>query len=226
MFKGALFDLDGVIADTAPLHFNAWKQIIFKHFGLNLPDSIEEKTKGVSREDSLRVILKYLNISISDYDFMKLCEEKNLLYVESLEKLTPKNILPGLETFIQDLQRNGIKLALASSSKNGPYILKKLELDKSFQAIVNPENITEGKPAPDIFLEAAKSIQCKPEECIAIEDSVAGVTAINSANIFSIAVGGAELNHANTIFNSTKDLTLSEVENAWQIQKKIASISN
>lgn len=215
MFKGALFDLDGVIADTAPLHFNAWKQIILKHFKVNIPDTIEEKTKGVSRADSLRVILEYLSISISDHDFMNLCEEKNKLYVESLEKLTPSNILPGIDHFIQELQMHGIKLALASSSKNGPFILKKLGLDSFFDAIANPDDIALGKPAPDIFLEAAKSIHCKPEECIAVEDSVAGVTAINSADIFSIAVGGGELNHANKLFSSTKELTLSEVEKAW-----------
>ena len=86
MFKGALFDLDGVIADTASLHFDAWRQIILKHFEVSIPDTIEEKTKGVSREDSLRVILEHLNISISDYDFMNLCEEKNKLYVKSLER--------------------------------------------------------------------------------------------------------------------------------------------
>lgn len=216
MFKGALFDLDGVIADTAPLHFDAWKQIIFEHFKVNIPDTIEEKTKGVSREDSLRIILEFLNISISDCDFINLCEEKNKIYVESLEKLTPSYILPGIETFIQDLQNNGIKLALASSSKNGPFILKKLGLDSFFGAIANPEDITNGKPAPDIFLAAAKSIHCGAEECIAIEDSVAGVTAINSANMFSVAVGGTELSHANKLFSSTKKLTFSEVEKAWQ----------
>ncbi|HFU4518764.1 TPA: beta-phosphoglucomutase [Streptococcus suis] len=220
MFKGALFDLDGVIADTAPLHFDAWKQIIFEHFKVNIPDTIEEKTKGVSREDSLRIILEFLNISISDCDFINLCEEKNKLYVESLEKLTPSYILPGIETFIQDLQNNGIKLALASSSKNGPFILKKLGLDSFFGAIANPEDITNGKPAPDIFLAAAKSILCGAEECIAIEDSVAGVTAINSANMFSVAVGGTELSHANKLFSSTKKLTFSEVEKAWQNCKR------
>lgn len=220
MFKGALFDLDGVIADTAPLHFDAWKQIIFEHFKVNIPDTIEEKIKGVSREDSLRIILEFLNISISDCDFINLCEEKNKIYVESLEKLTPSYILPGIETFIQDLQNNGIKLALASSSKNGPFILKKLGLDSFFGAIANPEDITNGKPAPDIFLAAAKSIHCGAEECIAIEDSVAGVTAINSANMFSVAVGGTELSHANKLFSSTKKLTFSEVEKAWQNCKR------
>ena len=177
MFKGALFDLDGVIADTASLHFDAWRQIILKHFEVSIPDTIEEKTKGVSREDSLRVILEHLNISISDYDFMNLCEEKNKLYVKSLE-------------------------------------------DSFFDAIANPEDITNGKPAPDIFLAAAKSIHCGAEECIAIEDSVAGVTAINSANIFSVAVGGTELSHANKLFSSTKELTLLKVEKAWQNCKR------
>ena len=212
MFKGALFDLDGVIADTASLHFDAWRQIILKHFEVSIPDTIEEKTKGVSREDSLRVILEHLNISISDYDFMNLCEEKNKLYVKSLERLTPSNVLPGIDHFIRELKEQGIKLALASSSKNGPFILKKLGLDSFFDAIA--------KPAPDIFLAAAKSIHCGAEECIAIEDSVAGVTAINSANIFSVAVGGTELSHANKLFSSTKELTLLKVEKAWQNCKR------
>lgn len=220
MFKGALFDLDGVIADTASLHFDAWRQIILKHFEVSIPDTIEEKTKGVSREDSLRVILEHLNISISDNDFMNLCEEKNKLYVKSLERLTPSNVLPGIDHFIRELKEQGIKLALASSSKNGPFILKKLGLDSFFDAIANPEDITNGKPAPDIFLAAAKSIHCGAEECIAIEDSVAGVTAINSANIFSVAVGGTKLSHANKLFSSTKELTLLKVEKAWQNCKR------
>ena len=216
MFKGALFDLDGVIADTAVYHFAAWRNLIKKYFNADIPDSIEEKTKGVSREDSLRVILNYLNITVPEDKFATLCAEKNQAYVEALDELTPAAILPGIANFIKELQAHGIKIALASASKNGPLILEKLGLASSFDAIADPALIAAGKPAPDIFLAAAKGLNLPAEECIGFEDAVAGVTAINAAGMISIAVGGEELNHATKRFNSTAGLNFIDVLNVWQ----------
>ncbi|MGT2756135.1 beta-phosphoglucomutase [Streptococcus ovuberis] len=215
MFKGALFDLDGVIADTAVFHFAAWRNLIKKYFNADLPDELEEKTKGVSREDSLRVILDYLQISVPADAFARLAEEKNEAYVAALEVLTPDYILPGIADFIQTLQENGVKLALASASKNGPLILEKLGLSEAFDAIADPANVANGKPAPDIFLAAAQGLGLAPADCIGVEDAVAGVTAINASGAYSVAVGGDELNHAKLRFKSTADLDFTKIKTAF-----------
>lgn len=214
--KGALFDLDGIIADTAVYHFAAWRQLVKKHFDADLPDELEEKTKGVSREDSLQIILDYLDIKVSKEDFAALAGEKNQLYVHALENLSHKNILPGISELLIDLKRHGVKIALASASKNGPLILKKLGLTDSFDAIANPAKIINGKPAPDIFLAAAFALAISPYDCVGIEDSVAGVTAINAAGSVSIGVGGDELNHANKRFKTTSELNYQDIKKAWQ----------
>ncbi|MGT2742540.1 beta-phosphoglucomutase [Streptococcus plurextorum] len=216
MFKGALFDLDGVIADTAVYHFAAWRNLIKNHFQKNLPDQLEEKTKGVSREDSLKIILDYLNIQVSDEQFAALCNEKNMAYVNALNLLTEKDILPGIAQLIADFRKQGIKIALASASKNGPVILEKLGLSDVFDAIADPSKVASGKPAPDIFLMAAKALGLLPTDCIGFEDSVAGVIAINAAGSMSIACGGPELNQAHKRFDSTADFTYDAILKAWQ----------
>lgn len=216
--KGALFDLDGVIADTAVYHFAAWRQLVKEHFQADLPDSLEEKTKGVSREDSLRVILDYLGVTVSEKEFTQLAAEKNEQYVKALNALTEKDILPGVADFIVQLKAHRIRLVLAYASKNGPIILEKLGLSQTFDAIVDPASLKAGKPAPDIFLAAAAALNLAPASCIAIEDSVAGVTAINAAGSFSVACGGPELDHANLRFQSTAELDLNQIQLAFDLK--------
>ena len=218
--KGTLFDLDGVIADTTTYHFAAWRQLVKTHFDADLPDELEEKTKGVSREDSLQIILDYLDIKVSKEEFTALTSEKNQLYVHALENLSQNDILPGISELLIDLKRHGIKIALASASKNGPLIIKKLGLTDFFDAIVDPAKIASGKPAPDIFIAAANNLGLQPYECIAFEDAVAGVTAINTSGAVSIAIGGTELDHAKYRFNSTTDLNYKAIVNVWNQTKK------
>lgn len=172
MLKGALFDLDGIIADTASYHFDAWKKLIKNHFDTDLPNQLEEKTKGVSREDSLSIILDYLGIQVSEENFKQLAAEKNEQYVQALDALTSQDILPGISDFIQELKEAKIRIALASASKNGPFILEKLGLLDIFDAIVDPSSVANGKPAPDIFLAAAQALELQPKDCIGIEDSI------------------------------------------------------
>ncbi|MFC3928551.1 beta-phosphoglucomutase [Streptococcus caprae] len=216
MFKGALFDLDGVIADTAVYHFAAWRQLVKDHFDADLPDSLEEKTKGVSREDSLRVILDYLDITVPEDTFVALAAEKNDAYVKALDAVTEADILPGITDFISNLRDQGVKLALASASKNGPLILEKLGLSDAFDAIADPAKVAAGKPAPDIFIAAAQGLGLQSTDCIGVEDAVAGVTAINASGAFSVAVGGDELSHANLRFDGTADLDLEAIKAAYQ----------
>ena len=189
--KGVLFDLDGVVTDTATYHFSAWSQLVKDEFGLTLPENIEERTKGVSREDSLKIILDELNISVDEERFQYLANKKNQFYIESLEQLTDQDILPGIQELINDLKQKGVKIALASASHNGPFILKKIGLFNSFDTIV--------------------------------DDSIAGIEAINSAGSCSVGVGDETLSQAFKRVESTKELTVTLLKEAWDnfVEEKI-----
>lgn len=215
--KGALFDLDGVLTDTARYHFTAWKALIQKHFQLELPAGLETQTKGVSRQDSLRAILTYLNLDVSASKFAELAAEKNELYKESLATLSSQDILPGITNLLADLKAHQVKIALASASQNGSFILAKLQLTAYFDAIVDPTKVTHGKPAPDIYLAAASALDLAPSDCVGFEDAVAGISAINSAKAVSIGIGSAnELKQADKLFASTQDLKYDLIEQVWQ----------
>ncbi|MFC6169288.1 beta-phosphoglucomutase [Loigolactobacillus jiayinensis] len=216
MFKGALFDLDGVIADTAILHFKAWQQLMRTHFKIELPLELETKTKGVSRNDSLQTILNFCEIKVSSTQFIQLAAEKNTIYQSFLTELTSTNILPGITRLINDLRVNHIPLALASASQNGPLILDKLGLRHNFAAIEDPSQVKHGKPAPDIFIAAANSLGLDPIDCVGFEDSIAGITAINTSGATAIAIGNAtELKAATIVVNNTDKLSFNTITTAF-----------
>lgn len=221
--KGVLFDLDGIVTDTATYHFTAWSQLVKDEFGLKLPKSIEERTKGVSREDSLKIILEELNLSVDEEQFQDLANKKNKCYIESLEKLTDKDILPGIKELINDLKQKGVKIALASASHNGPLILEKIGLFDSFDTIVDPGKVTKGKPNPEIFEVASAQLGLAPKDCVGVEDSIAGIEAINSAGSCSVGVGDETLSHAFKRVESTKELTVTLLQEAWNnfVKEKI-----
>ena len=221
--KGVLFDLDGIVTDTATYHFTAWSQLVKDEFGLKLPKSIEERTKGVSREDSLKIILEELNLSVDEEQFQDLANKKNKCYIESLEKLTDKDILPGIKELINDLKQKGVKIALASVSHNGPFILKKIGLFNSFDTIVDPGKVTKGKPNPEIFEVASAQLGLTPKDCVGVEDSIAGIEAINSAGSCSVGVGDETLSQAFKRVESTKELTVTLLQEAWNnfVKEKI-----
>ena len=215
--KGVLFDLDGVIADTSVYHFQAWRKLIKIHFNLELPDELEKQTKGVSRTDSLKAILKFLNISVSQEQFNEMTTEKNNIFRNLLASLTPANILPGISELISSLKKNNVKLSLASASLNGPFILEKLQLTDAFDAIADPSKVAAGKPAPDIFIAAAEAINLKPQDCVGIEDSIAGITAINKSGALSVGVGSkTDLKDAKLLFPKTAALNYDQIETAWE----------
>ena len=221
MFKGALFDLDGVIADTSTLHFEAWQKLVANYFSVELPDCLEEKTKGVSRADSLKVILSHLDVAVSETMFQQLLVEKNEYYKESLTTISSEAILPGVSDFISELKQQKVRLALASASLNGPFILEKLGLRDSFDAIVDPSSVAAGKPAPDIFLAAAATLKLQPSECIGIEDSIAGLRAIKDSGAFSVAVGkSTELQTADLTLATTAELKLAAICTAFPHEKE------
>ncbi|RIV16997.1 beta-phosphoglucomutase [Mycoplasmopsis gallopavonis] len=216
MIKGLIFDLDGVIADTAILHFKAW-QLIVKDLGIDYSYEENEKLRGLPRKDTLLAIfkLKKFEKKLSDQELDQICDLKNAKYKELLAtELNTSWILPNIQNFILEAKANNIKLAIASSSHNAPTILTKLGLIDYFDFIVNPSNVKHGKPAPDIFIQAAEGLNLQNSECLGIEDAPAGVAAIKSANIRAIAIthGSSEdFSQADLVLQSTSELSLTEI---------------
>lgn len=218
MFKGVLFDLDGVITDTAAFHFKAWKRLA-DQLGISLDPAFNEKLKGLSREDSLRLILEKggLDKKISTAEFQQLAQEKNEYYLQLIAEMTPQDVFPGILPLLKALKTQKIKCALASASKNAPLLLDKLQLNSYFAAIADPQKVERGKPAPDLFIAAARGISLAPDVCIGIEDAAAGVQALLASGALPVAVGEpAHFPAGVACISSTKDLTTIYLAEAWK----------
>jgi len=214
-FEAVIFDLDGVITDTAEYHYLAWKKL-GEELGISFDYEFNGTLKGVSRMDSLERILT-LGGRQNDFTLAEkeeLAMKKNDHYVRLIQDVSPKDILPGIEQFLTDLRANGYKIAMASASKNAFAVTDSLGLNDYFDHIVDAAKIINSKPDPEIFLKAADFIGVEAEKCIGVEDAAAGVTAINDAGMFTIAIGTDDgLNHAKIILKSTKELTITVVKN-------------
>lgn len=213
MIRGLLFDLDGVITDTAFYHYKAWKKLTDE---LDIPfdEEVNEKLKGISREESLLIIMENAGFEgeYSDEQLFKFLDRKNRYYKAMIKEVTPKDILPGMKVVLEQARQLGLKIALASASENAPILLEKLNLTDYFHAVVDPTSLIHGKPAPEIFLRAAEEIGCLPEECVGFEDAQAGVDALLAANIFAVAIGDTELlREANLVYSTTREIDLNEV---------------
>ncbi|MBL1225579.1 beta-phosphoglucomutase [Enterococcus sp. BWR-S5] len=217
MFQGVLFDLDGVITDTAEYHYKAWKKLA-EELGITIDRAFNEQLKGVSREDSLRLILAHgqQENDHSENEFAALAQRKNDNYVEMIQQVSPKDVFPGILSLLKELKGHGIKTALASASKNGPALLEKMALADYFDTIVDPSSLKAGKPAPDIFLAAANQLSLPIEKCIGIEDAQAGIIAIKASGALPVGVGEAEdLGTDIPLVSTTAVLTLSYLEELW-----------
>ena len=186
--KGFIFDLDGVIVDTAHFHFKAWKKTA-EELGFNLTEELNEKLKGVSRIDSLQKILDWANVSISKEQFDKMTFEKNEDYLSYVRQMTKDDVLPGVTEFVKNLKDMGYPIALGSASKNAKHILERVGLIDMFDAIVDGNSVAKAKPNPEVFINAAKLLKLNPEDCVVFEDSEAGIQAANIANMVSIGIG-------------------------------------
>lgn len=217
MFKGVLFDLDGVITDTAEYHYLAWKKLA-DDLDISIDRQFNEKLKGVSREDSLRLILEHggREKDFSETEFNQLAKSKNDNYVEMIQAVSPKDVYPGILELLKALKKADIKISLASASKNGPFLLKQMELTDYFDGIADPAAVRAGKPAPDIFILAAEVVGLAPNECIGIEDAQSGISAIKASGALPVGVGSAkQLGDDIAIVASTAELTLNFLEKQW-----------
>ncbi|XJZ27253.1 beta-phosphoglucomutase [Bacillota bacterium Lsc_1132] len=213
MIKAVIFDLDGVITDTAEWHYLAWKDLA-NSIGIDFNREFNEELKGISRMESLEKILEHGGVAdqYSEAEKAALAKTKNERYVQLLAQMKPEDIFPGVKEFLEELKKNDILIGLASASKNAPAILESLKITSFFQTVVDPEEIANGKPAPDIFLKAAEKLAVRPSECIGIEDSTAGISAIKDAGMFAVGVGTVEKMKqvgADLILENTKQLVLS-----------------
>ncbi|NAS31356.1 beta-phosphoglucomutase [Flavobacteriaceae bacterium R38] len=214
---GFIFDLDGVIVDTARFHFLAWKKTAYE-LGHELTQAQNEKLKGVSRVDSLKKILEWAGIEISEERFNTFLEEKNKDYLEYVNKMTSDDILPGVFDFISKIRKQKYPVALGSASKNAPRILEKVGLMQMFDTIVDGNSVTKAKPDPEVFLVGAENLGVDPENCIVFEDSEAGIEAANKAGMTSIGLGDKEiLGHADYVFNSFKEIDAYFIEQLEKI---------
>lgn len=193
MKKGFVFDLDGVITDTAKFHYIAWKELA-EGIGITFDEIFNETLKGISRMDSLDRILAHGNQENNFTSIQKevLAEKKNDNYVNSLADLSKKDLLPGVYDFLVKAKERQIPCSIASASKNAPMILEKLGVLTFFEHIVDPNSLKNGKPDPEIFIKAAESIHIAPEEAIGFEDAQAGIEGIKKAGMYAVGISATE----------------------------------
>jgi len=213
LIKACIFDLDGVIVDTARYHYLAWKRL-GKEVGVDLTLEDNERLKGVSRMRSLEIILELAGVSLSELEKERLANKKNTWFVDYIERMAPEEIYPGVKSMIQGMRELGLKLALASSSKNAKTVIQLLHIQNAFDAIVDGTMITHTKPHPEIFLMAAERLGVEPANCVVFEDAEAGIEAAIAAGMKCVGVGSPiMLKDANRIVSTTSEFQIAELNN-------------
>lgn len=188
--RAVIFDLDGVIVSTDHFHFLAWKSLA-DELGIPFDEDRNHALRGVSRMESLELLLGDRATGFSDEEKAALAEKKNTHYRRLLETLSPADILPGVIGYLDACTAAGLRIAIGSSSRNTRFILDKIGMGERFDAVVDGNDISRSKPAPEVFLKAAEALACPPEACHVVEDAEAGVTAALAAGMSCLAVGAA-----------------------------------
>jgi beta-phosphoglucomutase len=209
--QACIFDLDGVIVDTAKYHYIAWKQIAGE-LGFEFSEKHNERLKGVSRIRSLEILLEVGNLSLDEKTKNELAERKNNLYLQYIHQLTPADILPGSEEFLKEHRDNNIKTALGSASKNAMLILERLGIITLFDVIIDGNKALKAKPDPDVFEKAATELQVPYQNCIVFEDAEAGIDAAIRAGMKCVGVGDIQtLYKANWVINGFQCFNLNKL---------------
>lgn len=206
-----LFDLDGVIVDTAVYHFQAWKRLA-NALGFDIDEEFNEQLKGISRIDSLERILAHGGVSLSPADFNQWATQKNTWYLELIEQMTPEHLLPGVADFFADCKKHHISCGLGSASKNATKILEKIGLLNDFDALVDGNSVTRSKPDPEVFLKGAELLHVPPQACVVFEDAQAGIQAAKTAGMKSIGIGDPKvLAEADWVIPSFVSVTVQDI---------------
>lgn len=192
--KGAIFDLDGVIVDTAKYHYLAWRSLA-ERLGFEFTEVDNERLKGVSRMESLRILLEIGGIEAGETERMEMTEAKNREYLNYISKLDPSEILPGAKEYLQTLREADIKIALGSASKNAAFILSRLGITELFDAVIDGTKVSKAKPDPEVFLAASAALGLEPPECVVFEDAAAGVQAGKAAGCKVVGIGSPDVLH-------------------------------
>jgi len=211
MIRGFIFDLDGVLVDTVDYHYASWERLSLQ-LGFKLDPKIKEKLKGISRMDSLNLVLQQGGIKLSRKKKEELTALKNKWYLESLSELTNEILLPGVEAFVESSHKLGLRLAIGSASKNARSIIDRTNLKNSFEVIVDGNDIVKTKPDPEVFLKGAHLLGLKPQECLVFEDSAKGLMAASSGGFRKLGIGSAtHLDEAEVIMTDLENISASQI---------------
>ena len=201
MIKAVLFDLDGVLTGTSDNHYEAWKRMI-KELGYDLPEEFRDKLRGISRSESIDLIFENFGIEYPSEKKTELTNTKNEYYKESISNFTPDNLYPGVIELFDKLRKRDVKIGLVSASRNANQLIKNMEIENYFDGIADPDKIEKGKPYPDPFLAAAKTLNVSPKDCLGVEDAKAGIESINAAGMCSLGIGYDDLSGADYVYET------------------------
>ena len=190
LIQACIFDLDGVIVDTAVYHYQAWKRLA-NELGFDFTEEDNEKLKGVSRMASLDLILQWGGLEKTQAEKEELAARKNDWYVDMITKMTPAEVLPGAREFVESCQASGIKTALGSASKNSETILAKVGISHLFDVVIDGNRVSKPKPDPEVFLKGAEELHIAPRNCVVFEDAIAGIEAAKNGGMLAVGIGSA-----------------------------------
>ena len=211
MKKGLIFDLDGVLVDTAKYHYLAWKDLA-DELAVNFTLEDNERLKGVSRVESFQIILDIGGIEMPYEEQEIYCTKKNTQYLHYINQLTKEDCLPGVYEFLTDAKEKGYKLALGSASKNAPFILERLGLTRFFDIIVDGNSVTKAKPDPEVFVKGATGLALDAEDCVVFEDAIAGIEAAKAAGMMAVGIGSKQvLKQADVVYEGLENITINEI---------------
>ncbi|MCF2504319.1 beta-phosphoglucomutase [Dyadobacter sp. CY107] len=213
--EACLFDLDGVIVDTAKYHYIAWRQLA-NDLGFDLTHAQNELLKGISRMESLEIILALGGVKLTDEEKLQRATEKNSRYLALCMQMTPADTLPGVRAFLDELKKGGIKTGLGSASKNAKVILERIDMLSYFETIVDGNRITIGKPDPQVFLMGAADLAALPAQCVVFEDALAGIQSAKAAGMLAVGIGEkAVLTQADIVIPGFADFHFQDMEAAF-----------
>jgi beta-phosphoglucomutase len=209
MISGMIFDLDGVLVDTAKFHYLAWRRLAREWFDLEFTERDNDQFKGVNRVACMKILCEMAGKSLTDEQFEKGMDLKNGWYVEMVEKMTPEDVLPGAKEYVTKARERGLRCAIGSASKNCALVLKRTGIAPLFDAVADGTVVSKAKPDPEVFLRAAEMIGVAPADCIVFEDAQAGIDAAKAGGMRCCAIGlPSELNGYDWISSSLADVKL------------------